>query len=830
MGVVYRAKDRRLGREVAIKVIIEAFSANPEWARRFEQEARSTSSLNHPNIVSVFDIGYAEGRLYVVTELLRGETLREALGAGLMPTRKVISIAQKIASGIAAAHARGVVHRDLKPENIFLTTDGNVKILDFGAARLDTSAGAAPGDRMVVTQEGNVLGTPAYMSPEQIRGEPVDGRSDIFSFGLVLYKMCTARRPFEAETSVEMMTAILRQDPAPIAAANPEIPEGLEQVIQRCLEKRREDRFQSARDLAFVLESLTPSTSGRTPLRELAMPSSRRRSMLWGLAALPLAGSWALAAYLGRITARRASSEFHRVTFRRGYVASARFSPDGHSIIYSASWNQEPLKLFLGRADRPEYLELGLPPSYVLSISSKNEMAILSADRARTPMERHGTLSVAPISGGAPRELIKDVQAADWSPAGDQLAIVRPGSPKSRLEYPAGTLLYESDGKIADPRVSRDGKLVAFIDQPRAGDDAGFVAVVDRSGVRKKISQDWRSCQGLAWSPKGDEILVTAAEKFGGRQLYGVTLGGKQRTAAAEADRLFVQDTSPSGMVLLTHERYRVGILGAAPGQPEKDLTWLEGSILSDSSEDGKTILFSEFGEAVDGVPTVYMRDAAGGSPVKLGPGIDPKLSPDKQWVACLTMESRPHIRLLPTGAGDARPLAPGGVESVETLTWLPGSQDVVFTGFQGRKMRIYRQRIDGSAPKAISPEDFRLFADVLTTDGRYAVGRSEDRQFLVALDGGEQRLIPGLTRGDVVVAFSADSRFAYVQTIDSVPAVVDKVDVASGERSKWKSFQPSNLSGLMNLSPVLFSLDLNGYAFNYESVVSDLYTLDGAV
>jgi eukaryotic-like serine/threonine-protein kinase len=829
MGVVYRAKDQRLGREVAIKVIAEAFSGDPEWVRRFEQEARATGSLNHPNIVSVFDVGYAAGQLYVVTELLHGETLREALAGGLMPARKLISIAQKIAFGIAAAHARGIIHRDLKPENIYLTRDGNVKILDFGAAKLDPAAGAAPaGEGMVVTQEGKALGTPAYMSPEQIRGEPVDGRSDIFSFGLVLYKMCTGRRPFEAETSVEMMTAILRQEPPPITDSNGDIPEALDQIVRRCLEKHREDRFQSARDLAFMLENLTLATGPRTPSR---VTRASRRGVLWGLGLLPLAGSWAAAAYLGRITARRTSAQFRRITFRRGYVASARFSPDGQSIIYSAAWEQDPVKLFLGRPDRPEYLELGLPPSYILAISSKSEMAILSADRPRTPMERSGTLSIAPLAGGSARELIRGVQSADWSPAGDQLAVVRPLAPKYRLEYPVGKVLYESDGKIADPRVSRDGKLVAFIDQPVSGDDAGFISVVDRAGVRKKISPDWRSCQGLAWSANGDEILFTAAAKVGGRQLYAVTLRGSQRTVAAEADRLLIHDATTSGKVLLTHELYRVGILGtSAPGQPERDLTWLDGGMLSDSSPDGKTILFTESGAAVDGVPTVYMRDTAGGSPIKLGQGLFPRLSPDGQWVACLTPDSKPRVRLLPAGAGDSRTLPAGTIDSVEFALWVPGSQAVVLSGYQGHWIRIFLQKIDASPPKPISPEGFRIASNVLTPDGRYAVGRFQNRQFLVALDGSEQRVVPGLARGDEVVAFSGDSRSAYVQVLDTLPATVERVDLETGERSKWRTFQPASLSGVMNVAPIIFSADLNGYAYNYESIISDLYTLDGTV
>ena len=615
MGVVYRARDTRLGREVAIKVLSEQFSTNRDLLNRFEHEARATSALSHPNIVSVFDVGTTDGHFYIVSELLRGQTLRECLMEGPLPVRKLVAFAHKIASGMAAAHAQGIVHRDLKPENIYLTKDGNLKILDFGVAKLEPASAVADDETITLTNPGVVMGTPAYMAPEQVRGEPVDARSDIFSFGLVLYEMCTARRPFKGDTPAEMMTAILREEPPPMADANPELPAAMEEVVRRCLEKKREDRFQSARDLAFVLETIAATPGARTPTT--SKPVRSRRGLLWGLAAAPLIGSWVGAAYLGRLSAPKSRAEFRRITFRRGYVTSARFSPDGQTIIYSAAWDRDSMRLFSGRPDRPQYRALDLPPSYILAISSKSEMALLSARRPQMPMEREGTLSIAPLAGGAARELIKNVQSADWSPSGDELAIVRPTTPKYRLEYPAGTVLYETEGKIADPRVSRDGKLVAFIDQPRSGDDAGFVAIVDRAGGRKKLSRQWRSCQGLAWSPKGDEILFTAAASIGGRQLYAVSLSGKERTAAAEAERLMLHDASPAGKLLLTHELYRYGILGCeGPGKPERDLTWLDAGYVSDLSRDGKTVVFYEGGTAAGGKPLVFIRGMDGAPPV----------------------------------------------------------------------------------------------------------------------------------------------------------------------------------------------------------------------
>jgi hypothetical protein len=258
MGEVYRARDERLGREVAIKVLPAESSADPDRLRRFEQEAKAAGALNHPNLVAVFDTGHHEGAPYVVFELLEGVTLRQRLGSGPLPGRRAVDYAVQIAQGLAAAHEKGIIHRDLKPENLFVTKDGRVKILDFGLAKLrpalDPHAPREQGATVsTATGGGVVLGTVGYMSPEQVRGDPADHRSDIFSFGAVLYEMLSGTRPFCGETSAEVMTAILREDPPEVA--NADAPPGLERLVRRCLEKGPEERFQSARDLAFALET-----------------------------------------------------------------------------------------------------------------------------------------------------------------------------------------------------------------------------------------------------------------------------------------------------------------------------------------------------------------------------------------------------------------------------------------------------------------------------------------------------------------------------------------------------------------------------------------------
>lgn len=304
MGEVYRARDPRLGRDVAIKVLPAAWSADAERLQRFEQEARAAAALNHPNILAVFDIGQHDGSPYIVSELLDGQTLRERLGGGAFAGRKAVEYAIQIAHGLAAAHEKGIVHRDLKPENIFVTSDGRLKVLDFGLAKLtQPDAGLAGASALPTTppntQAGMMLGTLGYMSPEQVRGVPADHRADIFAFGLVLYEMLSGQRAFQRETGVETMTAILKEDPAELPLAERHIPPALERIVERCLEKNPVARFQSAADLGFALEALsTHSDSGMAgvPVTPGGGVSRLGRSLPWFAAVLFMLATIVLAA------------------------------------------------------------------------------------------------------------------------------------------------------------------------------------------------------------------------------------------------------------------------------------------------------------------------------------------------------------------------------------------------------------------------------------------------------------------------------------------------------------------------------------------------------
>src|SRR5579863_329936 len=344
MGEVYRAKDTRLGREVAIKVLPDGFAKDTDRLRRFEQEARTIAALNHPNILGIHDIGTHEGRPYLVSELLVGETLREKVDQGPIAVKRAIEYAKGIALGLAAAHNKGIVHRDPKPENVFVTRDGHVKVLDFGLAKLilpEESVENAQTMTSPATVPGMVMGTMGYMSPEQVKGETTDARSDIFSFGAVLYEMLIGQRAFKRGTGAETMTAILREEVPELAESGWQGPPALEKILNRCLEKSPERRFQSASDLGFAIESLSGTSTGSGSQVHRAMEVKRNWwPWLAGAAALVIVGvgTW----FAGKSTVTKEELSFKRLTYDKGYLSNARFAKDGETILYSARWNDDP--------------------------------------------------------------------------------------------------------------------------------------------------------------------------------------------------------------------------------------------------------------------------------------------------------------------------------------------------------------------------------------------------------------------------------------------------------------------------------------------------------
>jgi Tol biopolymer transport system component len=841
MGEVYCARDSRLGREVAIKVLPAEMAGNASRLRRFEQEARAAGALNHPNILVIYDVGDRETLPYLVTELLEGETLRDRLASGAISPRQAIGYALQIAKGLTAAHEKGIVHRDLKPENLFVTHDGLVKILDFGLAKLappvlDADSPDRTGPTAIhVTEPGSVLGTVGYMSPEQVRGKPADARSDLFSFGAVWYEMLSGRRAFWRESSVGTMNAILEDEPDGLQAFRDTIGPALVRVVLHCLEKGPERRFQTASDLLFALETLAEGSGVLAdPARPAAASTLSKPGRRLGLA---LAGGILLAALLGGVylagqhAGGRTLPVYRQLTFRRGVLQAARFAADGQSVVFGAAWEGGPIQLFTTRPASPgsrplqAFVDTGL-----LAISATGELAICRNARFLGGPFVRGLLARVDFSADAPRDLVEEVEWADWSPNGERLAIVREVDDRDRLEFPIGKVLYETYGRISHPRVAPGGELIAFFDHPSREGDRGALAVVDLAGRKRTLSEGWLSVSGLAWAPAGREVWFTATKSGMSSDLHAVTLSGGQRLIERVAGRLTLHDISREGRALITRDAVRLEILGLPPGETkERHLSWFDAPTARDLSPDGKTLLFDERGDGGGEEFAVFVRSTYGSDAIRLGRGAAMGLSPDGGWA--LSIDYRrlpPQLVLLATGAGDDRPLPRHSIVSYQYAAWFPDGRRILFAGNeQDRGTRLYIQDLDGNRSGPLTPEGVAA-ATISPGGDRIAILDLQARVSLLSLDDGVIRPIPGLVGDEVPLRWSADGRSLYVRRPGELPATVEAVDVATGRRTPWKQFLPSDPAGVIRIFAIHMTPDLKVYVYTYERIQSDLYVVDG--
>jgi serine/threonine protein kinase len=839
MGEVYRAKDARLDRTVAIKILPASFSADPDRMQRFAQEARAAAALNHPNILSIFDIGDEKGSPYVVSELLEGETLRERLRNGALSVRKAIEYGLQVARGLAAAHEKGIVHRDLKPENLFITSDGRVKILDFGLAKLTRPEAVSGADAPTVhgvTEPGLIMGTAGYMSPEQVRGQTADPRSDIFAFGAILYEMISGKRAFHGETSADTMSAILKEDVPELSETARSVPAGLERIVRHCLEKHPSQRFHSAGDLAFDLESLTEisATSSKSGVQAAVAQVEdevSRRKLFSVLGAVVLAAAMiGLGWWLGRGRGAAATPEYQQITFRTGSIGNARFTPDG-SVVYDASWEGGPHQLYLARTDDNGSRELGLKNAALLSISKSGELAIRLNTVFYGGYARSGTLAKVPLSGGTPREVLDNVQDADWAADGENMAVVRfvPENGHWRMEYPVGKVLLDSINWISHPKISPDGKRVAFADHENTGgDDRGAVAVIEPDGSEKKLSTGWSSVQGILWSPAGDEIWFTASDSGSAANLRGVTLAGKVRTIINVPGGMWLQDAR-GGMSLMTTNQSRLGIRAMPPGGKEEvDLGWFGWSLPRDISRDGKKVLFEE--EAEGGGPnyTVFLRDTDGSPPVRIGEGTGEAISPDNKWVITKPAKGGP-LSVVPTGAGEARQLTHDNI-SYGAVRYLPDGKQLVASGIEASHgVRDYLIDLSSGNAKPITPEGTAGVR--LSPDGRsVAVIGPDGKWGTRPLDGSGLRPVPGLDSKYYVSDWSPDGTSLYALSSQSREgaAKVYRVNVVTGKMEFWKTFGENLPAGVASVGGPRFSSDGSSYAYVYSRVLSQAYVVKG--
>jgi len=836
MGEVYRARDPRLGREVAVKVLPAAFAGAPDRLRRFEQEARAAGQLNHPNLLAVYDVGTHEGSPYIVSELLEGETLRERLLGTALPVRKAVEYALQIARGLAAAHGKGIVHRDLKPENLFVTRDGRIKILDFGLAKLvrpesGTPALAEATTLPVDSEPGTVLGTVGYMSPEQVRGEVVDQRADIFSCGAILYEMLSGQRAFRRDSAAETMTAILKEDPPELAGIQPGLPSAVERIVAHCLEKKREERFQSTRDLAFALEALSGGSISSTfgPAPAPASPRRRRlRAVAVGVAALLLAGAMF---WFGLRSREAPIPKFQRLTFQQGPVITARFAPDGQTVLYTQKVGADPIRVFSTRLASPESSSLPFPAALLFAVSPSGELAVQLAPVRIEAFQHLGTLARTPMAGAAPREVLERVLWADWGGDGQSMLVVRDVEGRARLEFPVGRSLHQVDGWISNPRVSPRGDEVAFIDHPQIGDDRGSVVVVDGAGLLRTLSSGWISIQGLAWSPKRGEVWFTAAREGAMRGLYAVARGGRERLITRVAGILELHDIAADGRALLTQEQFRVRIACLIPGETEeRDLSWLDVSLVADISDDGRMILFGESGEGSGASYDVYVRRTDGSPPVRLGEGFPLDLSPDGRWALVRTNSSPPQLVLLPTGPGEPRQLSQGPMSHYNAVLF-PDGRRILFMGNEpGKEIRCYVQDLEGGEPRPVAAEgnNFRRLQHPLSADGKLIALRDADgRVSIWPLDGKAGRPVPGLAE-EAISGWTPDGLGLHIWEPTSWPVRVERLDVATGRRELWREITSADPSGLIEVSPLIMTPDGKSYVYSYSSSLSDLFLAEG--
>ena len=846
MGEVYRARDPRLDREVAIKVLPQEFVEDMERVARFEREAKLLAALNHPNIAAIYSfevfpgVAGSPGRHVLVQELLEGETLRSALSGGKLSLRKASDYALQIAHGLAAAHEKGIVHRDLKPDNLFVTGDGRLKILDFGLAKLTHPEGTSEATGLPTasagTEPGLVMGTAGYMSPEQVKGRPADPRSDIFSFGAILYEMLSGRRAFHGDSAAETMSAILREEPPDISVTNPSVSPALERIVRHAIEKNPEQRFHSAHDVAFALETAMGSPSAsQGPVTGRSRPWSALRL---GLVAGAVASALGAGILLGLRFGAPPPPRFRRLSFHRAYIESARFSPDGQTVFYGSTRRDQPLRIESTRLDAVESRVLDVPPgSTVVGISRTGEMALLLGCTHHGSWIRSGTLARVALGGGVPREILEHVTDADISPDGKDFAVVREIGRLQRLEFPVGKLILETDGWISHPRISPDGSRVAFIEHPAYGDDGGFVSVASSGGIPRRTTERWQGAQGLAWTSDGKEVWFGAGaegvENGSRYQLWAVEPGGKARLVYGLPADLWLHDISSTGAVLFTREDSRGDIGGLLKGDAtERDLSTWSDEAVAGISADGS--IFAGIEQAAPGAglePFLYYRRAGEISPVRLGAGTASGLSPDGRWVASRTESERGvALTLLPTGPGDPRPLPlgnviPGATPSRSSARWSIDGRFLLFSGAEkGRPARAWLMDLAGAEPpRAATPEGCSF--PVLSPDGASVATVDTEGKLMLGSVGGALKEVPGALPGEIPLEWEVSGKALFVWD-RTWPAHVVRLELASGRRSVWKELAPDP-TGIL-YGNVILTRDGQHYVYRLRREVSELNVAEG--
>jgi hypothetical protein len=842
MGEVWRARDTRLGRDVAVKVVHPGLASDPERLSRFEQEARAASQLDHPNILVVHDLGSHEGSPYIVSELLDGESLREKLSAPL-PPKKAVDYAIQIAHGLAAAHEKGIVHRDIKPENLFVTRDGRIKILDFGIAKLTQPAipavslteapTAAPS-----TDAGVVLGTVGYMSPEQVLGKPLDARTDLFSLGVVLYEMLSGKRPFQKDTAPETMTAILREEPPELSGTNKDIPPGLDRIVGHCLEKEPSSRFQSAQDVSFALAGAESSGTGSGRPIPTALSRNRARylaGVLAGAGAVLLAVA---AVWFFRRPQGETRPVFRPLTRERGTIGAARFVPGTSDALYSARWGSGGTRLYVTRVDQPAPRVVPGFEGLLQSISTSGEIMGLT-DLFISHASPVGQLVSFPVSGGAARAWADNVWSVSQGERSEIALVIGVYPSEFRLEWPFGHVVVRARDVLRSVKIRGD-RLAYFREQGETFEN-GHVAVVDREGKSRDLAF-LQGFTGMAWGPGGKEIWVSTFHE-GQSQLVSVDLAGKARPLLSHAGRLELQDVDPRGRALVVVNSFQRQVYARARGSSrDEDLTWLDAQAAVGITDDGKSVLLAHLGQWSGSEGRIYVRPLDGGHALDLGEGYRiPTLSGDGKWVLTHVREPGLSLKMIPTGPGAPRVVPIPAFEAHDShVVSLPdGRHGIIWGRPEGKAVSVFSIDLETGAYRQIAPDGAVYFflQNLVSPDGKWIAFSNPGQAG--TLDGGQPvayarsdgtNLAPihGLRRTEAISGWYRDSRSIVVFDRTAIPAPVDALELRTGKRTPLLKLSPPDPVGISGVDGVMLAVDGSAYAYNVVRKLSELYLIEG--
>ncbi len=856
MGEVYRARDGRLNRTVALKILPAQVAFDPGRRQRFEQEARAASALNHPNIVSVYDIGEQDGLAYIVSELIDGESLRDAIRRGPMALSRLLDLAGQIAAALAAAHATGIVHRDLKPENIMVTRDGRAKILDFGLAKQISAAVGSEARTATQTSAGAVIGTAAYMSPEQIRGEPVDHRSDIFSFGLVLYECITGKMPFERSTSVEIMTAILREDPAELPES---VSPALRQIVWHCLEKEPEQRFHSAGDLGFALRTVSV-TSTRPTGSVPVVQKARTPSWIWrgGVAVLAaLLVGLAIPRMLQPAPIDLANYRLTPFATDQEPEFEATWSPDGKSIAYlktTAGISQ----LMVRALDAPTPVQLTHSQADVTHAFWAPDSSLLYFTSRAGERNEGGSVWVISPAGGQAKRIVTGLYTAAISPDGKTLAIWQGHSedglhlrgsvmiatppdtaPKPYLPEPFANVELSDANRLL---FSPDGKSILLL----AGDNTTEVWLLpfpggDRTPRRLFAKTDLGIAGRASWMPDSRHGVISFGAGLGAthslwmadfkdetlRRITASTLGNDEPSLAPEGNRLaFTTVADDYDLLTLPLNGGAPGTL-AANSRNELSPSWSpdgEQIIYSTDRRGAREIWMRNLKAGIDR-PVVTAHDFPPGTTTALA---DPAFSPDGSRFSFVRYATDEPVGVWfePSVGGAPIRLAP---EQIQGQVWAPDGNSIA--GLV-RRDSPWQPAIVGvganmsahlipNAPFCWTPLDW-------SPTGEWLACETADRIALFSPDGSKSKALPKI--GAVTLAFSRDGKTVYAVGKQNGGSFLKAIDVATGAVQTVANYGSAlTISGGLQFQTRLSrAADGKSLATSGVTIKSDLWLLEG--